>query len=191
MTVVRRAAIAALLLLPAAAAARGVYAADDPAAPLKERVEQLMGLYLVEPPRRHSTERVRLEGGKVRITYWQTVGDRTDEELVARALRWFVFGRTQYATGVRGIFSEMPAVEEVSLVFEEVVRPERKGRRRGAERVHPYLELRLTRAKFERLDPARVKRCAERGRCLAVAREVLDAVRLDHRYLRRARRADP
>ncbi len=169
------------------ARAAQVYGADDPTAPLKLRVEQLTGIYLVDPPRRHATERVSLKGGEVRITYWQTIGGATDEELLARAVGWFVLGRTQYATGARGVFGEMPAVERMVLTFEDVVRPERKGRRRGEEEVHEYLTLEMSRAKFEQLDAARlerVKQCVQKVRCGPVARELFDKARFDQKYTR-------
>lgn len=164
-----------------------IYGADDPTAPLKLRVEQLMGVYLVDPPRRHPTERVTMKGGQVRVTYWQTVGGATDDELLARAVQWFVFGRTQYATGARGVFGELPAVDRVALVFEDVVRPERKGRRRGDERVREYLTLEMSRAKFEKLDAAaldRVRECVRKVRCGPVARDLFDRARFDRGYAR-------
>jgi hypothetical protein len=169
------------------ARAAQVYGADDPTAPLKLRVEQLTGIYLVDPPRRHPTERVSLKGGEVRITYWQTVGGATDDELLARAVSWFVMGRTQYASGVRGVFGEMPAVERVVLTFEDVVRPERKGRRRGEEQVHEYLTLEMSRKKFEQLDAGRlerVKQCVQKVRCAPVVRELFDRARFDQKYTR-------
>ena len=38
--------------------AKSIYAADDPAAALKMQIERLMGVYLVDPPRRHASEKV-------------------------------------------------------------------------------------------------------------------------------------
>jgi hypothetical protein len=190
--------LALLALLPLAASAQApeahrldavrprallVYGADDPAGLLKARIEELMGVYLVDPPRRHASERVTMKGGDVKLTYWQTIASASDEELLAKAVQWFVFGRTQYATGVRGVFSEMPAVDHVELAFEEVVRPERRGRRRGDEELHEYLSLDLSRAKFGQLDLERAKQCVQKGRCGAVARDLFDHVRFDARYV--------
>lgn len=162
-----------------------IYGADDPLAALKVRVEELTGIYLVDPPRRHPSERVTLKGDAVRIQYWQTPTGFSDEELLARAVGWFLLGRTQYASGARGIFGEMPAVERVTLVFQDVVRPEKKGRRRGEEEIHEYLTLELTRQRFESIDLDRVRQCVERVRCGPVAKEAFDRVKFEPRARRK------
>lgn len=143
---------------------------DDPMAPIKLRVEELLGLYQLEPPRRHVSERVAYKKGVLQITFWQPVPGLSVEELKTRAVKWFTFGRTQYAGGIRGVFSELDEVKQVVLVFHEVIREDekrgrQKGRRRAGDTVKPYLILGMDRRRFERLDVNILKRCVESGDC--------------------------
>ena len=164
---------------------------DDPLGKMKVQVERLMGMYLVDPPRRHRSERVKIKGGQVRIDMWQPVPRLTDIELKTRAVTWFINGRTQYASGVRGVFSEMPGVNEVLLVFHEVIRPDKKGRRRSKkkDKIKNYLALKLTRKKFERLKMRPIKICIEQNDCSTVFRADFSGARLDTKYTK-ARRAE-
>ncbi len=170
-----------------------IYPDSDPWAGVKRRVEVLMGVYLVDPPRRHASERVHITKGKrVRLDLWVPVARLSDAELKTRAVEWLVFGRTRFATGVRGIFSEINGIDEVVLVFHEVIRPDNKGRRRNAakaEQIKRYLAIRLSRAKFIRFNPAPAEGCVARGDCSALFRSAFDEARLDRKYTA-ARRAE-
>lgn len=194
--------LGALLLLPAVAGAQnrvrtdGVapraadfYRADDPQRGKKAKIDELMGVYQVHPPRRHPSERVRMKGRAVQIEVWHPVGRNTDVELKTRAVQWFVFGRTQYAQGVRGVFSEFPDVKDVRFAFTEIIRPDEKGRRRSAQKdkVKRYLLLHLDRRAFERLDMDKLSGCVERGDCAREFRSLFKDARFDRRYTRKAR----
>ncbi|MCA9545596.1 MAG: hypothetical protein KC613_14425 [Myxococcales bacterium] len=198
---------ALLALIPAAGAAppavradsispraARIYADSDPWAGVKRRVEALMGVYLVDPPRRHESERVHVtDGTRVRIDLWVPVSRLTDAELKTRAVEWLVFGRTQYASGVRGIFSEMAGIQDVVLVFHEVIRPDNTGRRRNrdkAEQIKRYLAIQLTRKQFLRFDPAPVEGCVARGDCSALFRSAFTSVRFDRRHTAARRQAE-
>lgn len=152
---------------PAVPAAAVIYGPDDPDAATKARIEALMGVYLVDPPRRHETERVNLVGGQVRIDVWHPVGGLSDAELKTRAVRWLVFGRTQYAPGVGGVFGELPQVNEVIFVFQDVTRPDQRGRRKSKlpDQVKKYLAIKLDRRKFERLNMRVMEQCVAQGDC--------------------------
>lgn len=168
------------------------YGADDPVVGLKNRVEKLMGVYLCDPPRRHDSERVHLKGKQVRVDVWQPVSRLTDAELKTRAVEWLVFGRTVYATGARGVFSEMPAVDDLLLIFHEVIRPEERGRRKGTqgEQIKRYLALKLTRKQFGRLDVAALEGCVSRADCQDQFRTAFAEARLDAKYTQSARTED-
>lgn len=157
----------------------------DPAAEEKLRVEDIFGLYLVDPPRRHTSERVELSGRQVLVQYWQPSGGFSDPELLTRATQWFLLGRTQFSPGVRAVFSEMPAVDEVVMTFHDVFRKDQKGRRLGEESVVPYLKVRMTRGRFDRLKLEPVRKCVDKGDCSAVFRAAFDEARFDRKGLRR------
>lgn len=158
--------------------------AGQPDADFKLRIEELFGIFLVDPPRRHASERVELDGGQVAVHYWQPSAGQTDTELLTRATEWFLLGRTQFSPGARGVFSEMPDVGEVVLIFHDVLRKDQKGRRLAEESIVPYLKVRLTRARFQRLKLDPVQACVAKGDCTAVFRAAFDEARFDRKGIR-------
>lgn len=168
-----------------------VYDGDADAA-RKLRIEAAMGIFQVLPPMRHPSEGVELRGGQVRLNIWHPVGRQSDKELVARAVKWLVFGRTRYARGVRGIFSDMPEVSEVLLIFHEVIRPDEKGRRasKKADEIKPYLAIKLDRRRFERLSLEPFAECVDRGDCDSLFKSAFSAAKYDRRYVRSRRQED-
>lgn len=166
-----------------------VYGSDDPLAAQKARIDELMGVFQVHPPRRHAAERTRMKGKAVQIEVWHPVGRNTDVELKTRAVEWFVFGRTQYAQGVRGVFSEFPEVGDVRFAFVEVIRPDQKGRRQSKQedQVKLYLLLHLDRRRFEQLPIEQLEGCVSRGDCSAEFRSSFKDARFDRQYTRKAR----
>lgn len=195
----------ATLLLPTLAAAQArvrtdgiapraadFYPANDRERTKKAKIDELFGVFQVHPPRRHPSERVRMKGRAVQIEVWHPIGNNTDVELKTRAVQWFVFGRTQYAEGVRGVFSEFPDITDVRFAFTEVIRPDEKGRRRSAQKdkVKRYLLLHLDRRTFERLDMDKLTGCVERGDCAREFRSLFKDARFDRRYTRKAREED-
>ena len=171
------------------ASAQGIYKASDPHAQLKAKVESLMGVYLVHPPRRHRSERIQYRRGRLKVSIWHPVGETSNQELKTRAVRWLIFGRTQYAKGARGIFSQFPKVKEVTLVFHDVIRSSRKSRRRRGtpERIKKYLSLPLDRKHFERLDIDAARECVERMDCRSVFRSQFKRRLFDRRFIQRVR----
>lgn len=168
------------------------YRSDDARRDQKARIDEIMGVYQVHPPRRHPSERVRMKGKAVQIEVWHPVGRNSDVELKTRAVEWFVFGRTQYADGVRGIFGEFPGIDDVRFAFTDVIRPDQKGRRRSSERdkVKRYLLLHIDRQRFERLDIEKLEGCVERGDCSREFRSLFKDARFDRKYTRQAREAE-
>ena len=154
-----------------------------------KQVEAFMGVYLVHSPRRHESERVQYRKGTVKIDVWHPVHSMTDREIKTRAVQWLVFGRTQYASGARGIFSEMKGVKQVVLRFHEVVRPRKNSRRRrGRERIKRFLALALKRRTFEGLDIQRLTRCVEQDDCTQEFNRLFTKRYFDTRYAAKRRR---
>jgi hypothetical protein len=163
--------------------AASVYA-GDPEADLKLRIEEIFGVFLVDPPRRHASERVELTARQVVLNYWQPSQGQTDAELLTRATQFCLLGRTQFSPGARAVFSEMPDIDEVVLIFHDVIRKDQKGRRLAAESVTPYLKARLTRGRFQRLKLEPVRACVDKGDCSAVFRAAFDEARFDRKGIK-------
>jgi hypothetical protein len=168
------------------------YGADDPLIAIKNQVEKHMGVYLCDPPRRHDSERIHLKGKQARVDVWQPVSRLSDLELKNRAVEWLVFGRTVYSSGARGIFSEMPAVEDLLLVFHEVLRPDEKGRRKSEQpdQVRRYMALRIKRDRFNTLNMAALEGCVARADCSDQFRSAFNESRFDSKYTHKVRPED-
>ncbi|MGK0358088.1 MAG: hypothetical protein ACI9U2_000371 [Bradymonadia bacterium] len=189
------ATLALLIALPAFAARNpaqtnleAFYKGDAQAA-LKVKIEEMMGLYMVLPPMRHPSEKVDIKRGQIRLNLWHPIGKLSDTEIVTRAVKWFVFGRNQYSKGVRAVFSERPEIKEVLLVFHEVIRPDQKGRRKSTkkDKVKPFLAIKLTRKRFERLPMGKLRACVDAGDCRKLFSKAFDAGKFNRRYARKAR----
>ncbi len=171
--------------MDAARPSAGGFYAGDPQAREKERLEEVFGIHLTIPPRRHASERVEIDDTSVTISVWQPSSGQSDIALQTRAVQWFLLGRTQFSTGSRGLFSEWPDVQSATLVFHDVLRKDQKGRRLAAETVVPYLRVKLTRARFERLKLKAVEACVEKDDCAAVFKAAFDEARFDRKGLKR------
>ena len=171
-------------------AAEGIYDSRDREAETKSVIEALLGVYLVHPPRRHRSERVRSKRGHFTVDLWHPVGDSTDQELKTRAVQWLFFGRTQYAKGARAVFSECPSVKRLSLRFHEVIRPDIRGRRRAKrkEKINRYLSISLTRREFESMDVDELRECVERRDCRRVCASRFKTKTCKRRYIHQRRR---
>jgi hypothetical protein len=161
----------------------------DAQAALKVKIEEMMGLYMVLPPMRHPSEKVTIKKGQVRLNLWHPIGKLSDTEIITRAVKWFVFGRNQYAQGVRAVFSEEPNIKEVLLIFHEVIRPDQKGRRQSTknDRIKPFLAIKLTRKRFEKLPINKLRACVDAGNCRKLFGKAFNAAKYNRRYARQRR----
>ena len=169
-----------------------VYDDSDPLLDKKRQVDTLMGVYQTLPPRRHTSERVRFRKKRIEIAVWQPVARLSNTELKLRAVQWFVFGRNQFSSGVRGVFSEFPDVNTVLFSFNAFVRPDRKGRRLAnkPDKIKPYLGMRLTRKRFNRLRLSAISGCIERQNCDRVFRSAFNDARFNRKYTAKIRAED-
>ena len=178
-------AAVALQAAPNAARAEPAVYAGEPDADALARLDGAFGLYLTRPPRRHAVERVARVDDEVRLTVWVPAATQTDTELQTRAVEWLLLGRTQYAQGARTLFSDWPDIDRVLLTFVDIQRTEEKSRRASAETITPFLRVRLTRSRFERLKLKAVEACVEKGDCAAVFKAAFDEARFDRKGLKR------
>ena len=154
-----------------------------------QRIEREMGVYLVQSPRRHPSEKVTISRGRAVVDIWHPVHLMSDEEIKTRAVQWLIFGRTQYASGASGVFKGNPAIRSVTLRFHEVIRPGGNTRRqKGRERIKRYLAIRISRTDLETIDLAPIKECGDRGDCTSEFRTMFTRVSFDGRYTRKRRR---
>ena len=179
----KRYALLVSMLLPSTASSQAVDVLKN-----IQRAETMMGVYLVHSPRRHESERVQFKRGTLKVDIWHPVHRMSDVELKTRAVQWLVFGRTQYATGARGIFSEIPSVDRVILRFHEVTRAGKNTRRRGArEKVMRFLALSLKRRDFERLKIPQLERCVDQVNCASQFKTLFTKSFFDRRYTKKRR----
>jgi len=173
------------------AGAENIYDPNEPHARLKGKVESLMGIYLVHPPRRHHSERIQIRKKTVKASVWHPVGEASDTELMTRAVKWLIFGRTQYASGARGVFSTFDKIDRITLVFHDVIRTRRSSRRRRSvrEKVKDYLSLTIDRTQFERLNMTELRECVERLDCATVFAQRFTRKSVNQRFLRKSRQA--
>ena len=166
-----------------------IYSPTDIGQDDKRRIEALMGVYLTAPPRRHRSERIEFRRSSVIIDIWHPIGQNSDADLKTRAVKWLIFGRTQYAKGARGIFSEFPQLKRVVLRFHTVTKVDQKGRRRSSkpDRIQSYLALALNRSQFERLDIEAMKICIEQADCSAAFKDAFTKSVFKRRYVARVR----
>ena len=143
-----------------------IYGPSDPSLKTKFEIEKMMGVYLTHPPRRHTSEKVTIKKNKVTVDVWQSVYGLSDAELECRAVRWIVFGRTQYGQGGREVLSNFKDITQVKLRFHEVIRPKNSRRRnRNKARTVRYLNLTLKRRHLRTLDLQAVKAGLSSGQC--------------------------
>ena len=165
------------------------YAPDEPERALKIYAERELGLYLVDPPRRHASERVEYNNDHIHFHLWRPIAERSMNELWSEAAAWLVFGRIKYSQGSRALFGDLPSLKRVTLSLHEVIRPGEEGRRRSEkpDEVHVYLTVSLTRDDFERLDVRELEICARNVSCTREMRSSFSLVKLNTRYLKRRR----
>ena len=169
---------------------RDFYPPDEPNRDIKLWSEQILGLYLVDPPRRHASERVDYSNNHLHFHLWRPIGQRTMVELWSEAASWLVFGRIKYSSGARGLFSDLGGLERVTVSLHEVVRPDQEGRRLSKEpdQVQIYLTISLKRDAFERLDLQALRDCALNMDCGRAMRSSFSLVKLNSRYIKRRKR---
>ena len=163
-----------------------LYSADDPWRELKIAAEEEMGLYLVEPPRRHASEVTSFSNQHLHFHIWRPISEGKTA-MWSRGLHWLIFGRIKYSKGAQQLFSDLPDLRRITVSFHEVIRPERKGRRRSKrpDKVYTYLTLSVTRRDFEKLNLESIKQCSRNLYCGSDIRSMISLVKFNARYVKR------
>jgi hypothetical protein len=166
---------------------RKFYAIDDEQAAFKEKVENIMGLYLVDPPRRHESEVVQWDGKSLHFHLWLPIADFSDEQIIEKAMHWLIFGRIRYSQGARGILSDEMDVQNISLSFHEVQRKDPQSS--AQEKINPYVMLKLSRSQFEQIsDLQEIRDCKDQ--CTDLIKRYGFSFKMDKKYMQKSRLAD-
>ena len=165
------------------------YSPGEPDLDIKVAADQVMGLYLVDPPRRHASERSDYGDGHLHFHLWRPIAGRSMTALWSEAASWLTFGRIKYSEGARALFEMLPTLQRVTLSYHEVIRPGEEGRRRSdkPDQINTYLTVSLTRDAFERLNVEELRLCAQHERCGKKMRASFSLVKLNQQYLKSAR----
>ena len=160
--------------------------AQDVNRDLKLSIEEMIGLYLVDPPRRHLSEYTHLSSKHLHFHLWYPIANKSIQTLWSTAATWLILGRTQYATGAQGLFSELPSIQRITLSFHEVQRSKKNKRRkaRQVDVIHPYMQVSIIRSDFEKLDVDLIKRCAINFDCDRRVRAMFTLVKINAKYLK-------
>lgn len=161
-----------------------LYTEDDPWRDLKLSAEQQMGLYLVDPPRRHASEVTQWSNDQLHFHLWRPLTE-SKRAIWSRAVGWLVFGRVRYSGGAQRLFEDLPTLKRITLSLHEVERPQKTKKGKKAEDlVHTYLTISLKRADFERLDIQQLKRCSNQLDCGDEVRQQLSLLKFNSRYIK-------
>lgn len=155
--------------------------ADDPLANTKINIERHLGVYLVKFPQRDTIERVHIKGRNVDADLWHSIGSATEDDLACKAIQWLIFGRTQWALGARGIFSNYPDLNKLSLHFINVKKRDVQ-KQRVKRDVIRYMSVSISRNKFNKLDVSQLQDDLLNRSCSAVARDTLSSYRFNQSY---------
>ncbi len=145
---------------------------EDPLFETKLRLERHLGVYLIRYPQRDESERVEINKRDVDASIWVSIGSREENDLACKMVRWLVFGRTTWARGARGVFSDFQDLNALTLRFVNVrLRDNKRGRVK--KQVHEVMEATLTRRDFEKLKLEEVQDDLNQERCVDAARKHL------------------
>jgi hypothetical protein len=165
-----------------------IYGPSDPLLETKFQIEKMMGVYLTHPPRRHTSERVTIKKTNVTVDVWQSVQGLSDSEIECRAVRWLVFGRTQYGQGGREVLSHFTDLKQVKLRFHEVIRSKNSRRRKkNKARTVRYLNLTLKRQHLRTLDLQALKASITSGQCTQAFKSTMSG-KLSRRHTKKRRK---
>lgn len=161
-------------------ALRQIYG-EDPLFNTKLDIERHLGIYLIAWPQRDDVERVEIQRKSIDAAVWISIGGREENDLACKLVRWTIFGRTRWARGARGVFSEFADLDAISIRFINVrQRDGKKGRVK--KEVNELMEGRISRRDFEKLDLEAVQDLLGREECVEAARKYLSGYSFNQRY---------
>ena len=126
---------------------------------MKEDIEAIFGVYIINPPHRHKDEKVFLKqdrrGNKtVELRVFFDQRRAAPRRVECFAYRWLLFGRFGQG-GSRTLFSRYPKVRNADIIFYTLTSKRsvaKDGKYTVVKTPKPYLRARVSRLRAKRLD---------------------------------------
>lgn len=127
----------------------------DPNREVKEDIEEIFGLYILNPSRRHGKEKILVKKDLVEMWLFYDQRRPSVERIKCYAYRWLLLGRYGNQQGVRTFFSKYSRFNKVDLIF-YTLKSNRTLEKRGVYKVRKtpqrYLAARISRKRAGKLD---------------------------------------
>lgn len=149
------AVIVLLLALYAASSARSAETmyGNDPAREVKEDIEDVYGLYILNPSRRHPKEKVEVNGDTVELWLYHDPRKKDLERIKCDAYKWITLGRFGKG-GAQPFFAQFPKFNAVELILFQLKSSrtvDREGKYTVTKTPSPTMKVRLSRKRAERV----------------------------------------
>ena len=138
---------------------------NDPNRQVKESIEDTYGLYILQPSRRNSKEKVEINDDNVEFWLYYDPRKPDPEKIKCEAYKWLLVGRFGVG-GAQPFFAKFPRYKAVDLVIYRLASErtmDANGQYHVSKSPSAYLKLRVTRARAEKLDWAAVKQLLEKA----------------------------
>ena len=185
-------ALVALFAAPAVFAAESMYAKDS-RRELKEDIEDVYGMYILNPSRRHPKEKVDISGDNVEFWLYFDPRNLDGDELKCDAIRWLVMGRFGKG-GAQPFFAQFDKFNSVELdlfKLNSTRTVDGAGRYTVSKSPRTILKVKLTRRKADKIDWATAKETLEKldkapdaAQCVKAAERFIDAKWYNKEYFR-------
>lgn len=153
-------------------------------------IAKLFNIYLINPERRASGDRVSIKGDTATIYYWESAAKRKPDEVICDAFEYLLLGRTTYGRGARVAFDKYPAIQKFELSLYDLETSTRRGEKIGeivpTQRVFEYLRIGVLRSSLmgKSFHAEDVKKMIEDKRCPEVGKSFIDSVSIKQDYFK-------
>lgn len=154
----------------------------------EKKIEEIMQIHYLKPQMKSSQDIISIQGPIALIRVWRDLPPNPDPaKIECLGYQWLLTGRGErMGNGVFEVFKELPELEAVQLelvdIDFDVESVDKKGKLKRAEKVKPYLRMRVEKKQAERFrsktkELRKVmidseKRCIDYGRQLRIAKEI-------------------
>lgn len=185
-------ALVALFSASTVLAAESMYG-NDPKRELKEDVEDVYGMYILNPSRRHPKEKVEINGESVELWLYHDPRKVDFDKLKCDAIRWLVLGRFGKG-GAQPFFAEFKKFNAVELDLYELSSArsvDNAGKYTVTKTPKTVLKVKLTRKKADKMDWVAAKesldklaKLPEADQCVKAGERLIDAKWYNKEYFR-------
>lgn len=186
-------AILAVLIAAPAMAAETMYG-NDPNRELKEEVEDVYGMYILNPSRRHPKERVEISGDNVELWLYHDPRKVDGDKIKCDAIRWLILGRFGKG-GAQPFFAQFPKFNSVELDMFQLVSArtvDASGKYTVTKTPKTILKVKLSRRKADKHDyvaiakefESKYKTSDDAPACVKAAEKLIDAKFYNKEYFK-------